>query len=79
MYIQKQLVLGRVILYCQYVNACFSKTIVYSSANACPPAQMQNLAREMEHFVLGSLELTYTYPTGIGYLIGTKRLIKSAL
>jgi hypothetical protein len=36
---------------------------------------VQRLAREMGHFVLGTLEHMYTsYSTGIGYRIGTKRL-----
>jgi hypothetical protein len=42
-------VLRRIILYCQYVRACGSQTILslYSSVNACPPARMQRLAREI--------------------------------
>ncbi len=51
------------VLYSQYVRACCSKTIVYPSANACPPTLMQRLVREMRRLVLGTLEHTF-YPTG---------------
>ena len=52
------------VLYSQYVHACCSKTITYSSANTCPPAQMQHLAREMRRFIVGTLEHTVrtSYP-----------------
>ena len=55
----QELVIRRIILYSQHVYACCLKTIVHSSANACPPARMQRLAR----FVLKKLEHT-SYPNG---------------
>jgi hypothetical protein len=36
-----------IILYSQHVHAYGSKTMVYSSAIACPPARMQRLACEI--------------------------------
>ena len=45
------------IVICEIVHACCSKAIVFSHRQMhVPPAGMQNLTREMQRFVLGTLD-----------------------